>query len=81
MPLELDQVAAEARPIFDRIQPRLLCTDPNAFVAIEPESGDHFLAQTLSEAVEKARERYPERLVHTFRVGHPAAIHFGMQER
>lgn len=81
MPLELDQVAAEARPIFDRIQPRLLSTDPNAFVAIEPESGDYFLAQTLSEAVEKARERYPERLVHTFRVGHPAAVHFGMQER
>ena len=81
MPLELDQVAAKARPIFDRIQPVLLSTDPNAFVAIEPESGDHFLAQTLSEAVENARERYPKRLVHTFRVGHPAAIHIGMQER
>ena len=81
MPLELDQVAAAARPIFDRMQPRLLSTDPNAFVAIEPESGDHFVAQTLSEAGEKARERYPERLVHTLRVGQPVAIHFGMQER
>ena len=81
MPLELEQVAAAARPIFDRIQPHLLSTNPNAFVAIEPESGDHFIGQTLSEAVEKAREKYPERLVHTFRVGHPAAIHFGMQER
>lgn len=39
MPLELDQVAAEARPIFDRIQPRLVSTDPDAFVAIETESG------------------------------------------
>lgn len=81
MPLELEQVAANARPIFDRLQPGLLSTDPNAFVAIEPESGDHFVAQTLSEAVERARERFPERLVHTFRVGHPAAVHFGMQER
>ncbi|WP_254506572.1 hypothetical protein [Anatilimnocola floriformis] len=49
------------------------------FVAIEPESGDYFLGQTLSEAVGAARRSYPDRITHTMRVGHAAALHFGMQ--
>lgn len=81
MPLSLEEVAAVARPIFARIQAGLIASNPDAFVAIEPESGDYFVAPTISDAIEQARQRYPDRLVHTFRVGHPAAIHFGMQER
>lgn len=49
------------------------------FVAIEPESGDYFLGKTLSEAIGAARRSHPDRLTHTMRVGHPAALHFGMQ--
>lgn len=49
------------------------------FVAIEPVSGDYFLGATISEAIGAARRRYPDRLTHTMRVGHSAALHFGMQ--
>lgn len=49
------------------------------FVAIEPESGEYFLGSTLSEAIGAARRVYPDRLTHTMRVGHDAALHFGMQ--
>jgi hypothetical protein len=48
------------------------------FVAIEPESGDYFLGQTLSEAIAAARRSHPDRLAHAMRVGHRAALHFGM---
>lgn len=48
------------------------------FVAIEPESGDYFLGKTLSEAIGAARRCYPDRLAHAMRVGHKAALHFGM---
>ncbi len=51
------------------------------FVAIEPESGDYFLGKTLSEATRTARIVYPDRLTHAMRVGHAAALHFGMQVR
>ncbi len=51
------------------------------FVAIEPESGDYFLGRTLREAVRAARDAYPDRLTHSMRVGHKAAIHFGMHVR
>ena len=48
------------------------------FVAIEPESGDYFLGRTLSEAIGAARRSYPDRLAHAMKVGHKAALHFGM---
>ena len=50
----------------------------NEFVAIEPESGDYFLGRTLREAVRAARRVHPDRLTHAMRVGHKAAIHFGI---
>ena len=51
------------------------------FVAIEPASGDYFLGKTLSEAIGAARRSHPDRLSHAMRVGHKAALHFGVQIR
>ncbi len=51
------------------------------FVAIEPESGDYFLGKTLTEATRAARTSYPDRLTHVMRVGHKAALHFGLHVR
>jgi len=47
------------------------------FVAIEPESGEYFLADTFDEAVELSEAKYPSRLSYVMRVGHPAALFFG----
>ena len=74
-------VSKAARPIFESIRGALEELHMNRFVAIEPISGEHFLGDTLSDALGASREKYPNRLVHTFRVGHPAAIHFGMQTK
>ena len=51
------------------------------FVAIEPESGDYFLGKTLNEATRAARLTHPDQLTHVMRIGHRAALHFGMQVR
>jgi hypothetical protein len=74
-------VSAAARPIFESLKSRLEAQHLNRFVAIEPTSGECFIADTMSEAIGQSREKYPDRLVHTFRVGHAAAVHFGMQTR
>lgn len=74
-------VSSAARPIFESLKSQLEAEHLNRFVAIEPTSGDFFVADTMSEAIGHSREKYPDRLVHTFRVGHAAAVHFGMQTR
>ena len=78
-------VSADTRTLIDwakrlyaeRLQSALEADHRDRFVAIEPESGDHFLADTLDAAVRAARAKHPARLSHVIRVGHPAALHIG----
>ncbi len=74
-------VAVAARSIFESLKSQLEAEHLNRFVAIEPTSGEYFVGDTLSEAIGDSRRNYPDRLVHTFRIGHAAAVHFGMQIR
>jgi hypothetical protein len=75
-------VAREAKRIYeDRLRTSLEQSHMNEFVAIEPISGEHFLGRTLSEAIGASRLKYPDRLTHALRVGHKAAVHFGIQIR
>jgi len=74
-------IAQAARTIFERIRGALEASHKNQFVAIEPISGEYFLGATLSDAIGASRRAHPGRLAHAFRVGHKAAVHFGLQIR
>ena len=77
-----ENVAREAKRIYeDRLRASLEESHMNEFVAVEPISGEYFLGRTLSEAIGASRLKYPDRLAHALRVGHKAAIHFGLQIR
>jgi hypothetical protein len=77
-----NNVARQAKRIYDeQLRDSLEHSHMNEFVAIEPISGEYFLGQTLSEAISASRLKYPDRLAHALRVGHSAAIHFGLQNR
>ncbi len=79
---DVDEFVRKAEEVYaTRLQAVLEPEHVDEFVAIEPESGDYFLGKTLSEATEAARKSYPDRLTHMMRVGHKAAIHFGMHVR
>ena len=78
---DIKAVSDAARPIFDAIKSSLIQEHLNSFVSIEPESKEYFLGPTLSDAVAEAKKKYPDRLVHTFRLGHAATVHFGMHVR
>ena len=78
-------VSADTRSVIDRakqlyaeqLRVALEADHAGRFVAIEPVTGDYFLADTLDAAVRAAREKHPARLSHTIRVGSPAALHLG----
>ncbi|MBM4074245.1 MAG: hypothetical protein FJ267_01215 [Planctomycetes bacterium] len=74
-------VAEAARPIFEKLKSMLESSHLNKFVAIEPTSGEYFIADTLSDAIGKSRHKYPDRLAHAFRVGHKAGVHFGLHSK
>jgi hypothetical protein len=77
--IEAVNVARQAESIYEnRLKDELERSHRDEFVAIEPESGDFYLGKTLSEAIGQARQAHPDRLAHALRVGHRAAVHFGV---
>jgi hypothetical protein len=79
---EVDEFVRKAEEVYATKLRAVLEPDHiDEFVAIEPESGDYFLGNTLNEATVAARRAYPDRLTHVMRVGHKAALHFGMHVR
>lgn len=50
--------------------------------AIEPRSGDYFLADNLLDAVDLGRQTYPGAIFYIIRIGYPAAhVHHGGPRR
>lgn len=78
----VDEFVRKAEELYaTRLRAVLEPEHADEYVAIEPESGDYFLGRTLSQAAGAARKTYPNRLTHVMRVGHRAALHFGMHVR
>lgn len=72
------QVAERAKAIYGRrLQDELEAAHPDCYVAIEPESGEHFVADSFGGAVIAARTAHPDRISFVIHVGHQAAIHLG----
>jgi len=75
----LDELILSAEQLYEnKLRSLLENAHQDEFVAVEPVSGEYFLGKTLSEAVGAARDAYPDRLSHAMRVGHKAALHFGV---
>jgi len=75
---ESQRVADRAKRLYEeKYRQSLEEGHMGAFVCIEPESGDYFLGRTFDDAVNQAIDAYPDRLTHTLRVGHAAALHLG----
>jgi hypothetical protein len=76
---EAKSVISRAKEIYEqRLKSQLETTDRDRFVAIEPDSGDYFIADTFDEAVRLARTTHSTKLTHTIRIGHIAAFHLGV---
>ena len=72
------QVAERAKAIYrERLKGDLEATHTDGYVAIEPDSGEHFLADSFGGAVAAARTAHPDRIAFVIRIGHPSAIHLG----
>lgn len=64
--------------IYERdIRPEVEETHHGKIVAIDVDSRDYTIADTVITAAERLRERRPEARVWLMRVGHRALYHFG----
>jgi hypothetical protein len=76
---ESRHVADRAKRLYEeKYRQSLEKSHLGAFVCIEPDSGQYFLGKTFDDAVNKAIDAHPDRLTHTLRIGHAAALHLGV---
>ena len=64
---------AKGKETFERIKVDLEGHEGAVIVAIEPESGDYFVGETLGQANQAAFEHYPDQWFYFARVDNPEA--------
>ncbi|MEH2347821.1 MAG: hypothetical protein V7K55_07430 [Nostoc sp.] len=57
-----------SKVIFDQVQPELIKSHHNWYVAVEPESGDYFTDKDELAAIHKSRQQHPNAPVFIFRI-------------
>ena len=65
---------ARCRTTYGQLLPWLIADHQGQVIAIEPESAEYFLGETLDSASEKALARYPDRLCGFFRLDASPAV-------
>ena len=62
---------AKGKDTFESVKDKL--EGQEGVVAVEPESGDYFVGQTLGQADRAAFEKYPDQWVYFVRLDNPEA--------
>lgn len=68
----LQQIEKKGQEIYDtKLRNQLEPYENGKYVVIDIETEDHFVADSLDEALTSARQKYPNHLFHTVKIGSP----------
>lgn len=67
--LSISSMIKKADEIYDGLKSTIEPTQNGKFIAIEVESGKHFIADTREEAVNEIKKEYPDKIPLTRRIG------------
>ena len=74
--INIRNIGEKGRAIFKKISEELERDYRGKFVAIEVDSGDYFVGDTVIEADEQAKEKYPDKIFYLGRLGYRTAFSF-----
>jgi hypothetical protein len=66
-----EEFGSKGDEIYEKIKPLLEPEHKGEIVAIEVESGDYFLGETVIKAGQKAKGKHPDKVFYFVRVGYP----------
>lgn len=70
---DIQKIAEAGAKIYETIKLQYEAAQIGKFLAIDIESKDTFIANTSSEAVEKARKAHPNKVFYVVKIGFSAA--------
>lgn len=65
---ENEAIHQRCKVVFDRVQPELIKTHYNWYLAVEPESGDYFIDQDDVVVAKMAHQKHPNCKPFVFRI-------------
>jgi hypothetical protein len=75
-PVDARRIGQIGQQIYERLRPKLEPRYPGKIVAIDVGSKDYFVGDTLHEAIQKGRKKYPKKVFYIVKVGSPAVFSF-----
>jgi len=73
-PVNIQLLSEEGKRIYGELKETLDAEHKGKYLAIEVESGDYFLGETIEEAGEKARKQHPDKIFYLVRIGYPGVF-------
>lgn len=71
-PINKEELMDKGQEIYDKLKKQLLPEHKGDVIAIEVKSGDYFIGKDVDEAIEKAKDKHPDRIFCVLRIGHRA---------
>lgn len=70
--VHIEEIAKKGARIYAKKEKALTRSHKGEFAAIHVQTGDYFLGETGSDAVEKAKEKYPDDVFYLVKIGYSA---------
>jgi hypothetical protein len=74
--VSVKRISQEGPRVYKELQSELESKFPEKYVAIDVESKDYYLGDTLHEALERARKRHKDKVFYAVKVGSPTLYTF-----
>lgn len=75
-PPDIRNVSKKGRQLLEKLDPELREQYYGKFIAIEVDSGDYFIGETMIDADTKARAKHPGKVFYVGKIGYRAAVKF-----
>lgn len=70
--VHIEEIAKKGARIYLKKEKELVRSHKGEFAAIHIQKGDYFLGESGSDAVEKAKEKYPDDVFYLVKIGYSA---------
>lgn len=75
-PPNIRNISKKGRQLFEKLDPELREQYYGKFIAIEVDSGDYFIGETIIDADTKARAKHPGKVFYVGKIGYRATVKF-----
>lgn len=69
------QLAERGKEIYKKLKDELEPKYKGKIMAIEVDSGDYFIDNSVSDRNRKAKEKHPNKIFHFVKIGYPVVYH------